>query len=100
MTAPDGGPSGGVPRGAAGDSDAVRDLPDEAFSRAGTASNHRLTVNAAACFIAGHELHHHPQHPARTICKRMSLRSLIPMFETLEDQINDSMVFSLVPERS
>jgi hypothetical protein len=33
-------------------------LPDEAFNRAGTASNHRLTVNAAACFIAGHELHH------------------------------------------
>lgn len=33
-------------------------LPDEALSRAGTASNQRLTVNAAAYFIAGHELHH------------------------------------------
>jgi hypothetical protein len=30
----------------------------------------------------------------------MAYRSLIPMFEMLDDQINDSMVFSLVPERS
>jgi uncharacterized protein (TIGR03083 family) len=36
----------------------LRSLPDEALSRAGTASEHPLTVRAAAYIIAGHELYH------------------------------------------
>lgn len=36
----------------------LENLPDEALNRAGTASGFPLTVNAAAYFIAGHELHH------------------------------------------
>ena len=33
-------------------------LPEEAFLRAGTANNNRVTVRALANHIAGHELHH------------------------------------------
>ena len=36
----------------------LRSIPDGAFSRAGTASDHPLTVSAAAHIIAGHELYH------------------------------------------
>lgn len=35
-----------------------RGLPEEALSRAGTASGQRVTVRALAFLIAGHELHH------------------------------------------
>jgi DinB superfamily len=35
-----------------------RGLPDEAWSRRGTASNHPVSVRAMAHIIAGHELHH------------------------------------------
>jgi uncharacterized damage-inducible protein DinB len=33
-------------------------LPDEAFTRAGTADGNRVSVRALAYHIAGHELHH------------------------------------------
>jgi DinB superfamily len=35
-----------------------RGLPDEAWTRRGTASNHPVSVRAMAHIIAGHELHH------------------------------------------
>jgi hypothetical protein len=35
-----------------------RGLPDEAWTRRGTASNHPVSVRAIARIIAGHEMHH------------------------------------------
>jgi hypothetical protein len=36
----------------------VKGLPETAWTRAGVASGHRMTVRAAVHVIAGHELHH------------------------------------------
>ncbi|WP_256701601.1 DinB family protein [Paenibacillus sp. P3E] len=36
----------------------LESLPEEAWTRIGTASNHPISVRAIACVIIGHELHH------------------------------------------
>ncbi|OKP95777.1 DinB family protein [Paenibacillus sp. P46E] len=36
----------------------LESLPEEAWTRMGTASNHPISVRAIACVIIGHELHH------------------------------------------
>ena len=45
-----------------------RHLPAEAWTRAGTASNHEVSVRALAYIIAGHDEHHY-----RILCERYAI---------------------------